>query len=88
MDTSKKNNAEYRKAFSHVTATKTLSKKVFKGQDFEEKKTELDKQLINAITFHTEVKNLFSNLEDTSMNLAIQLKAMMLNAKLYNLDTE
>lgn len=42
-----------------------------------------------AVSLYTEIKNIYDNLNETSVNLAIQLKSMMLNAKVYgNLEIE
>lgn len=77
-------NAGIQKAMAHNEACKAIVASLFKGEGkFEDHSSSIGKRHTEAIAFLSEVKNLYDGLDSASMNLAIQLKSCMLNAKIY-----
>jgi hypothetical protein len=77
-------NADSRKAMSANDAADTVLKDLFKGEGkLEEHVASINKKHSEAIAFLSEVKNLYENIDSSSMNLAVQLKSVMVNTKIY-----
>ena len=80
----KAGNAEMRVAAATEEAKLQVVNKVFKGDgNYDSKMAEISHKHAEAVSFFSEVKNLYENLDGSSMNLAIQLKSVMLNARIY-----
>ena len=80
----KAGNADSRVAAATEEAKKQMIIKVFKGDgSYDGKCADISTKNAEAISFFCEVKNLYENLDATSMNLAIQQKGVMLNARIY-----
>ena len=78
-------NAGIQKAVALRVASNSIVAEIWKGEGkYEDRLSGLSKKYAEASAFLAEVKNLFENLDSTSMNLAVQLKSMMMNARLYN----
>lgn len=83
-DVKKAGNAEMRVAKATQDAKAEMLRERFKGVGTYEQNmvSRLTKQA-EANAFFTEIKHIYENLDSTSMNLAIQLKSVMLNARIY-----
>lgn len=80
----KAGNAEMRVAAATEHAKREVLIKVFKGDgSYDTKLSEISTKHAEANAFFLEVKNIYDNLDSTSMNLAIQQKGVMLNARIY-----
>ena len=80
----KSGNSESRKALSAVDAEKTVLQDLFRGEGkLEDHVAAIDKKHSEAIAFLSEVKNIYENLDSSSMNLAVQLKSVMVNQRIY-----
>ena len=80
----KAGNSEMRVAAATEHAKKEIWTKVFKGEgSYDGKLAEIAHKHSEGISFFSEVKNIYDNLDSTSMNLAIQQKGVMLNARIY-----
>jgi hypothetical protein len=80
----KAGNAESRVAAATEKAKKAVLIEVFKGDGtYDDRISNIAAKFAEAISFFSEVKNIYENLDSTSMNLAIQLKSVMLNARIY-----
>ncbi len=80
----KAGNAEMRVAAATERAKREMLVKVFKGDGtYDGRMAEIATKQSEAVSFFNEIKNIYENLDSTSMNLAIQLKSVMLNARIY-----
>ena len=78
-------NAGIQKAVAMRVASKALVVELFAGEGkYEDKISLLTKKYAEAGVFLKEVENLYENLDKTSMALAVQLKSVMMNMRLYN----
>ena len=76
-------NAEMRKAAASDIASRSIVTDVFQSEGkYEDQLSAINKKLAEAIAFYSEVKNIYDNLDASSMNLAVQLKSVMVNARL------
>lgn len=76
-------NAEMRKAAAGDIACRTIVAEVFKSEGkYEDQVAAINKKLAESIAFYSEVKNIYDNLDASSMNLAVQLKSVMVNARI------
>jgi hypothetical protein len=76
--------AEVRSAMAAVAAGKKVVEKAFKGEGtFDSHRFNLVVRHNDAISFLKEVQNIYDNLESTGVQLAVQLKSIMVNAKVY-----
>jgi hypothetical protein len=76
-------NAEMRKAAASDIACRTIVADVFRNEGkYEDQLSAINKKLAEAIAFYSEVKNIYDNLDASSMNLAVQLKSVMVNARI------
>lgn len=79
-------NAESRKSAAELFAKKELHPKIFsKYPTFDDGMAFVLTKQSEANAFYNEVKNIYSNLDDKSMALAVQLKTIILNARLNGL---
>lgn len=83
-DVRKAGNAEMRVAKATEEAKKAMVKNKFKevGTYEQNMVSRLTRQA-EANAFFSEIKNVYENLDSTSMNLAVQLKSVMINARIY-----
>ena len=83
-DVVKAKNQDCRKAEATKIADAAVVTALFGGEGkFEDQCSAVVKNLSDAIAFMNEVKNIYENLEHTARNLAVQLKSVMVNAKVY-----
>jgi hypothetical protein len=76
-------NAEMRKAAASDIACRAIVSDVFQNEGkYEDQLSAVNKKLAESIAFYSEVKNIYDNLDASSMNLAVQLKSVMVNARL------
>ena len=77
-------NQDSRKAEATKIADAAVVEALFGGEGkFEDQCSAVVKNLSDAIAFMNEVKNIYENLDDTAKNLAVQLKSVMVNARVY-----
>jgi len=85
--------AELREAMANDLANKEVARVLLKHEPesgdvkveipfFVSQRSIVAKNLAEAIAFKMEVKNIYDNLDDTSRNLAVQLKAVMVALKI------
>jgi hypothetical protein len=76
--------AEVRAAMAAVAAGKKVVEKAFKGEGtFDTHRFNLVVRHNDAISFLKEVQNIYDNLESTGVQLAVQLKSIMVSAKVF-----
>jgi hypothetical protein len=77
-------NQELRSGQATVIAEEKVLAGLFEGKGtYDEQTTLIHKNAQDAVAFLAEVKNIYDNLNDTSIALAVQLKSVMVNAKVY-----
>lgn len=77
-------NQELRSGNATVIAEKAVLTGLFGGKgNYDEQISLIQKNAQDAIAFMSECKNIFDNLSDTSIALSVQLKSVMVNAKVY-----
>lgn len=77
-------NQELRQGQATNIAEMAVVANLFGGKStYDEQMASIHKNAQDAIAFLAEVKNLFDNLDSRSMALAVQLKSVMVNAKVY-----
>ena len=76
-------NAEMRKAAASDAACRKIVADVFQNEGkYEDQVSAINKRLAESMAFYSEVKNIYDNLDASSMNLAVQLKSVMVNARI------
>lgn len=77
-------NQELRQGQATVIAEAAVLKGLFQGEGtFDSQSALIHRNAQDAIAFLSEVKNIYDNLSDTAVALAVQLKSVMVNAKVY-----
>lgn len=77
-------NQELRQGQATTIAEAAVLQGLFEGKGTYDSQTALiHKNAQDAIAFLSEVKNLYDNLSDTAVALAVQLKSVMVSAKVY-----
>lgn len=77
--------AEVREAMAANKASEDVVKRIFEGKGtFEGNRISLVARHNDALSFLREVQNIYDNLESTGVQLAVQLKSIMVNAKVYD----
>lgn len=83
-DVKKEKNAEGRTAMATDVAKKNIITQSFRGEGlYENKVAEMDIKHAESIAFLSEVKNIYENLDAANMGLAVQLKSIMANMRIY-----
>ncbi len=81
-------NSDARNSMAEIYAKQKLHPILFvKYSSFDDGFSALTTKQAEANAFYNEVKNIYSNLDDKSMALAVQLKTIILNARLNGLVT-
>lgn len=77
-------NAGIQKAMAHNKACEMVLAGLFKGEGtYEGRSTAVSNKYMEAQAFLNEVKAIYDNLDSASMNLAVQLKACMMNERIF-----
>lgn len=75
-------NSELRNSLAEMKAKAVISSSIFNNVDFDKKMGEIRLRASEANAFYNEVKNIYTNLDDKSMALAIQTKIIIIKARL------
>lgn len=75
-------NSELRNSLAEIKAKELISNAIFNGAGFDKKMGEIRLKSNEANAFYNEVKNIYTNLDDKSMALAIQTKIVIVKARL------
>ena len=77
-------NQELRQGQASIMAADAVVRALFDGKgNYDEHMALIYRNLQDAIAFSSEVKNIYENLDHASRNLAVQLKSVMVNARVY-----
>jgi hypothetical protein len=77
-------NGEIRNATATSMASASVVQSLFSGEGvYEDNMAKVSIRLADAIAFFKSVQNIYDNLNSTDMNLARQLKSIMVNTKVY-----
>jgi hypothetical protein len=83
-DVKKGGNTEARVSLATDLAKQAILTNSFNGEGtYDARMSEIGKRHSEAIAFLSEVKNLYDNLDSSNMVLAVQLKSVMMNARIY-----
>jgi predicted ATP-binding protein involved in virulence len=78
-------NSETREAMASVVAMKAVIDTLFKGTGaYEDQRAVLSTNHADAHAFYREVENIYENLQSAGMNLALQIKSVMISTKVFS----